>query len=466
MADPLKVECPHCGGSLKLKDRSANGKKVRCPKCQDVFKIQLPEEDEMEVLDDLEEDFGSADDFPEEEPVPKKASSKKSAKKKRKGEAKVPWAIIGIAAAVLFFVGGVGVLVSQFIGGSGANKIDMKYLLADANTIVHVNVKEVLESPLLAGILNQPQAQQMLNPPAGNQAFSFKEMVSITSGSKVADASGGLTKSMNPMAQMNGIGALPEADSHTVVVVRTSTPIAADKLSSGSSKLTPLTHNGQTYHKKVGEVAAGFGMLTGDCFYFPEPQIMVMAMEADIKQVIDQGAKQARRREFDIINPGMTLLMAVADNQPNNPNPTLTTAADRPELQAIERAVKKSLRVCAMGLKLTDHVDLEMLFQCADSAGAGELKTAVDGGVAELKTQYEKSKQMLQLMGMEEVMGLADKILASIKVELSGSQVTTVAMIPSEVKTVGESLAALFRVEVGSGRSPHQAAHCWCLGLH
>ena len=332
-----------------------------------------------------------------------------------------------------------GVLVSQFMGGGGSsNKIDMKYLFADANMVMRANVKEFIDSPLLAGVLSQPPIQQMLND-GGNRGFSFKDMVSITFGSKVAAPSDGMARTMTPMAQMNGM-APPQAATHTVVVIRTSTPIAVDKLGGGTAKLTPLTHNGQTYHKRDGVLASGIGLSAIDCFYIPEPQVIVMALEADMKQVIDQGAKEVRRPEFDIINPGMTLLMAVADDQPNNPNPTLLSAADRPELQAIERAVKKSLRGAAMGVKLTDRVDLDMLFKCADSAGAGELKTAMEGGVAELKKQYEKSKQMLQLMGMEEVIGLLDKSLASIKVDVSGSQVTTVAMLPSDVQAVGESL--------------------------
>lgn len=440
MPDPLKVECPHCGGSLKLKDRSADGRKVRCPKCQEIFKIQLPAEDDVEVLDDLMDDFSGEDDFPEEEPVPKKSAknAKKSSKKKRKSSGgQIPWAIIGIAAAVIFVIGGAGLAISKLAGSSSANKINMTYLLADADSVVHFKVKELLESPLLASMKNQPQAQAMLNGPTANTVFDYNQMVSITVGWKAGNLSREMAKSMSPF----GAGSSPRlADMQTVIVVRSSAATAPEKLTLGAAKFTSETHNGKTYQKKVGDATAGLGFGSVDSFYFPEPNVMVMAMESDMKRVIDQGATQSRRPEFDIINPGLTMLMAVTSTSQNNPDQSVNAPPTQPQLQAFERAVNKTVRGLVAGIKVTDRLDIEFLLKCADSAGAGEVKTAAEGVIADLKQQYEKSKQMLQLMGMEEVIGLADKSLASIKVDQSGSEVTTVAMIPSDIKTVVESV--------------------------
>lgn len=42
MANPLSIKCPHCTASFKVKDKSAFGKKVKCPKCETPFVIPKP----------------------------------------------------------------------------------------------------------------------------------------------------------------------------------------------------------------------------------------------------------------------------------------------------------------------------------------------------------------------------------------------------------------------------------------
>jgi predicted Zn finger-like uncharacterized protein len=35
---PITTECPHCGKSIRAADTAA-GKKVRCPECQEAFRV-------------------------------------------------------------------------------------------------------------------------------------------------------------------------------------------------------------------------------------------------------------------------------------------------------------------------------------------------------------------------------------------------------------------------------------------
>ena len=188
MADPLKVECPHCGGSLKLKDRSAEGKKVRCPKCQEVFKITLPAEaDELEVYDDFGgDDFGGDEEMPEEE-VPKKSKSlgKSSKKSKKRKSAPLPWALIGMVAGVLVLLSGLVVVVVKFANSEGSNRIDLTYILPDANMVMHLKVQEMLGSPLLASIINQPASQKLLELQAKQTGIAASQLVSVTNGTAI-----------------------------------------------------------------------------------------------------------------------------------------------------------------------------------------------------------------------------------------------------------------------------------------
>ncbi len=50
MPSPIRVECPHCFSTFKLKSASAIGKKVPCPKCSDPFVVK---EMASAVVDDI-----------------------------------------------------------------------------------------------------------------------------------------------------------------------------------------------------------------------------------------------------------------------------------------------------------------------------------------------------------------------------------------------------------------------------
>jgi len=66
MASRISVSCPGCLAKLNLSDSSKLGKKIKCPKCSDVF---VAEADEDEDMDDLEMD--------EEEARPKASGGRK-----------------------------------------------------------------------------------------------------------------------------------------------------------------------------------------------------------------------------------------------------------------------------------------------------------------------------------------------------------------------------------------------------
>ena len=50
MSEAITVLCPSCKASLKLKSRSAVGKRVPCPKCKKPFVVQAPAADEVDEM--------------------------------------------------------------------------------------------------------------------------------------------------------------------------------------------------------------------------------------------------------------------------------------------------------------------------------------------------------------------------------------------------------------------------------
>lgn len=456
MSTSLKVECPHCSGSLKLKDRSADGKKVRCPKCQEVFKVELPEEDLDDFGgDDFGDDFGGDDEMPEEEESPRrskggsKASAKKPVKKKRKGGgSKVPLLIIGIALVVVLLVGG-GILVVTRMGGSdgSANKIDLTYLPPNANMVMHMKVGQMLGSPLLADVMNHPAVQQNLAQQLEQTGLSAKEMTSMTIGVVLDE-----TQQQLRMPGMNRLAA-PNTSARYVTVIRTSTPLKAEEIGTKILKGTSQTHGGKTYYKRANGAIAEAAL--GDSLYFPEPNVAVLSLETEIKGVIDRGSKQVRRKEYDFVNPDTTLLIAFAPKLPPNPTAAVESPASQPKVQALERAANKTFRAVAFGVKVTDRVDLEIMMKCADGTGAGEIKSATEAIFADLKSQFESVKPMLSGIGMQDAVGLGEKTLASLKVDTTGTLVTAVGTIPSDVKAVGQKLSSsLPGMMMGMGGPP------------
>ena len=48
----VSIECPGCFAKLNLPDRSKLGKKIKCPKCAEIFVAETPDDDDTEILDE------------------------------------------------------------------------------------------------------------------------------------------------------------------------------------------------------------------------------------------------------------------------------------------------------------------------------------------------------------------------------------------------------------------------------
>jgi hypothetical protein len=127
--EPISVACEHCGVKLKLKDASAVGKKIKCPKCGQSFTAALvgsaaapaapskkkrpPSAEAPPDDDDSPPDDEDAD--AEGEPRPKKKKMKGKKKKKQKESSALPFLIAGVALTLLLVVG--GVVAAVMMGG-------------------------------------------------------------------------------------------------------------------------------------------------------------------------------------------------------------------------------------------------------------------------------------------------------------------------------------------------------------
>jgi predicted Zn finger-like uncharacterized protein len=435
MPDLLKVECPNCGGSLKLKDRTFDGKKVRCPKCQEPFRVELPPEDEQPV-DDLDsfDDFGdaesSADDDFDDDDAPKKSkggSSKGSAKKpvkKKKSKSRgaasmLPLLIGGISIGGIAVVGLLVVVVMKLAGGG--NKINMAYLLPEHDGIARIQASDILNAPVLAAIKNSPNFQ----PGGAGKIGEIQpaDIESITMGFKF--------NAKNQVATPGGFDGI-------VAVIRTkkSFDFSKDAVTLG---LKEATHNGTKYYTAARPFQPAA--------YSPNSVTMVFASETDLKKVIEQGGSAKRRPEFDFIDPNHQIVFAAAPSSPDAfriPD-AMMHGPGAPTASGAGIAFQKSLSETAQGISVgidfREGIDISGKLSCKDDAGAGALKGQLDLMLGEAKTQFTAmtgSNPMLQDPDIKEVIQVVEQTVASISFVQNAKFLELKMGVPGSLKSVIE----------------------------
>src|SRR5258708_15305693 len=158
MSDAISVECPKCHAKLKLKTRSAVGKRVPCPKCKKPFVVAAPPEGEdldfMNVSEPEPDEFAmpaeeeQSEEFVEAAPaMGRRSSSKKSSKKRSAAPTnwQKPVLLGGVVVLVVGLLGGVGYFVYPLIADLlNGNKVDMAWLPPDADVVVRARVADTM----------------------------------------------------------------------------------------------------------------------------------------------------------------------------------------------------------------------------------------------------------------------------------------------------------------------------------
>lgn len=120
----ITIACEHCGAKLTLADDSKIGKKIKCPKCSEVF-VAATDDDELEEQDDDAKEEDDEDDRPRKKSAAAAAGKGKKGKggKGKKASGGNMGLVIGgaVAVGVLLIGGLIGVLFATGVFG-GAPK--------------------------------------------------------------------------------------------------------------------------------------------------------------------------------------------------------------------------------------------------------------------------------------------------------------------------------------------------------
>ncbi|MDB5385540.1 MAG: hypothetical protein JWM11_1186, partial [Planctomycetaceae bacterium] len=401
------------------KDSSDQGKDFRCPKCQAIFQLHLP--DRVEPTD------GSA---------PAVIRSRPSLH--RRGPA---WLTIALVLAVVGVAGAVAGLLYKASPTSVTKTLDLTYLPQETDVVACLKVGELLRSPLLTDVLANSSVKTILTLVSSQSGVALQQIESVTLGVVVKQSSTGpITTTLLPPI-------LPSKSPqpYGVLVVRSTIPLDAEAIAVKSLKGTAQTHAGVTYFKLPVPANQGF-----DSLFFPEPEIAVLALEANLKAVIDQGSKPAKIPEFDFVKTDQTFVVALTSSAIDT-NPTHPPVTFGPNLQLLEAEFKQNLRTASLGLIVSDQIDLELIVNCANEPGATRLRLALETNVIDLESFVKLQQSWLNLSGLKDVGDLAEETVNSIITLQSNRQLQVTASVSDELKKIIAKYLAAFAPSLPGG---------------
>lgn len=482
MSDAISVECPQCHAKLKLKNRSAIGKRVPCPKCKKPFVVAAPPDDEdsnaflsvAEPEADEFADLANEGDEPgqSEESERPTRRMKRPGKKGQKKSAPLNWQkplLIGTSCLLLIgLLGGLGYVGLNFASFFGPkNKIDLAYLPPDSDIIVHLQVPAVWNAPLMQSLVGVPAAKPELDKLQQELGITVDDIQSVTFGRSgffehtVPDLTSG--KAFQPaVPPQPGAGPAPvvvgSQKTQSITVLRLKKSVDPKDLQ-GRLKgrlVGPKNHDGRAPYYELDPNPNTHNPLA---MHFAAPDVVVVGPAIDIILAIQRGAAVQRRADLDFIDATQPILIAFVPKQPSSFDPPQGSAAPagRPgmsgapgmpamggppaggsRLQELQRGKVKG--VC-LGVTIGADINWRMSMNCTTAEASSQIAAEMDKSLQETKTQFAQIKALMPPQ-VADLVQVADTVLNSIATKPSGTQIEVAGQIPGSIKSAIEKLAS------------------------
>ncbi|MEX0727889.1 MAG: MJ0042-type zinc finger domain-containing protein, partial [Planctomycetaceae bacterium] len=459
----MTVSCPECATKLRLKDRRAVGKRVKCPKCEVPFLVEIPaagEEDPLDFLDDFDaappsrarsrsdEESDDVDDAPSK---PKRKTSSKKKKKRRKSSA--DWqqpALIGGGVLLLLLLLGGGVYLATGTSING-NAVDMTYLPADADTLVKIDVAEIAQAPLLNPMMQNEKIKAGLNEFSQKVGISLSDIDSITMGirSTAGGAVGGfpgMPVGMGGMSSLMGGG--PASFANGIGVVRLSKAVNPQTLVDADPASVLVQHSGRNLIRN----GTPPGQTEPFAALFATDTLIIIGQENAVKAAYDAGTIQVRRPEFDFVNPDMQLFYAYV---PRDRQVFKNMAAIAPVPEGADKHVMEYTIGMGTGIDFNSDVDVEVWYSLESRSAASSAYRGLEAerkqareAVDNLKKLINEQNAMLAMMApnikpsAEKIIAIAEQTVDSMSGSKSGSYYTMELTIPGSIGPAIQELVA------------------------
>ena len=251
MTEPLSTVCDHCGACLKLKNPDLEGKKIKCPKCEEAFVVRVSspaanrkpakkkpavDDDDPGFMDVDPDDYDAAppddDDSDDgEERQSRRSRSLRTGKKKpkksrRSGNSGGAQAIkIGAIVLVLLVVlGGGGYGLTMLVKASATSDVD--WLPADIQGYVKIQADDLWKAGVVQQFANGEAGKKLVEEMTKNIGLGPQDVDSITVG---------FTQTGRPGSE--------------VTVMRSRVPFDKSKLMAAHAGTQETSHEGKIYMK-------------------------------------------------------------------------------------------------------------------------------------------------------------------------------------------------------------------------
>lgn len=487
MAGKVSVECPACTARLNLSEDKV-GKKVRCPKCAEVFQAEPQDED----FDDLEDE-------------PKPSSSRKrpaaggreTAKGSKKG-GKIGSAteggsslplIIGGTVAVFALVGA-GLMFSGAFSSkplpeppsvtmpmaampmppaqappaapvsapvappemTPAEKIlALRWMPTETDVLIHAKVAEIWQAPLLKGPLSNPSVTQGLQEFEKQTGMAITDIESMSVG--FVDVIQAVSKTQqNSLFNLSTgmpsppIPTMPVEDIHYVVVIKSRKPIDLKAISQTAPNASLLEKNGKTYF----EVPADLPKHAASGGWSPASDTLILATSKELLATMERGETVIPRKEFKDIDPAPQLVIAGLANAPTNlgtPRPSDSQEVPSPFTAALKANEQYGVSSGRLGLSVKGGFDLQIVAVSELTEGRQKIRTELETLVSQIRPVFEGYK----LTAPPLIAELGDLLLSNLKIEEQNSTVKISTSIPDSAQQKLEQLPAVFMMMAMTG---------------
>ncbi len=450
MAGRVSIQCPGCLAKLNLADDSKLGKKIKCPKCSDIFVAAVAEDDDMADLQD--------DDAPAKSGGGRKrpaAAGKKGGKKGKSsggGGSNTPLIAGGAVATVVLI--GAGLFFAGVFGGGNKplpappvaevpaaappvvapapvapaapaitateRTLGLRWMPAETELVLHVKIADLWKAPLLKKLVDMPEVSAAVERWKTNLGLAPTDIESVSIG--FADMQGIQTMAMS---QMMG---LPASNAPKVLaVVRTKKPMSLDEILKTAPGIQAAEHGSKKFLQPTSGIAdEGGGWLA-------DSTTLILAPLVQLKATMDRGESTTPARkelQFADASPHIFLLFAPKDLKSltqGAPIPPMSTA---PNVDAMGKALSESLTAFSLGITLRGGFDLQTSLLLKDADSAGKVKAGFDEGIVEGRKQFDVIKMTAPPLLAE----LGEMLLTNLKIEVQGQTVKVATGLPDSAQ--------------------------------
>ncbi len=465
----VSVECPGCFAKLNLADRNKLGKRIKCPKCAEVFVAEAPDDDDddTEMLDEDDAPAKSSN----RRKRPAAGGGKKPSKKSGGSSGGNNGLLIGGGVAALLVVVVAGLYFGGVFGGKqpllappavaevapppvvAAPKIEitptekmlaLRWMPADTELILHVKVADIWQAPLLKGLIENPQTATQVKEMQKYIGVGPVDIESVTLG--MSDLKGAQSAAM-----MASMGMQPAANQFKgLVVARSKKPLSQSAILQASPELKSVEYNGKSYFLlpsppgPPGQPAVEAGGWVADA------NTVVMGGLNELKSAMDKGETVTPRKELSFVDATSHVVLVVAPKDPQAMSqgqapPSLPGMP--PQIAEMQQALTESMQGFGLGINIRGGFDLQTSLLLKDSAGAAKVKAGLEAAVVEGRKQFDVVKATAPpLLG-----DLGQMLIDNLKINEQSQVVKVSTNIPDSSQQQLEQLPPLLMVMAMTG---------------